>query len=53
MDVDGADPDPEASAGAGVDGAVVLVVAFPSPEVALGGCKGFTHVVSCVDALKK
>jgi hypothetical protein len=51
VDVDGADPDPGASAGADVDGAVV--VAFPSPEVAPAGCKGLTHVVSWVDELWK
>lgn len=51
MDVDGADPDPDAGVDGG--GAVVVVVAFPSPEAALGGCKGFTQVVSWVDELKK
>lgn len=52
MDVDGADPDPDA--GAGVDGdAAVVEVASPSPEAALGGCKGLTQVVSWVDELKK
>jgi hypothetical protein len=51
VDVDGADPDPDAGVDGG--GAVVVVVAFPSPEAALGGCKGFTQVVSWVDELKK
>jgi hypothetical protein len=50
VDVDGADPDPDA----GVDGGgAVVEVALPSPEAALGGCKGFTQVVSWVDELKK
>lgn len=51
MDVDGADPDP--GAGVDIDGAVVEEVASLSPEAALGGCKGFTQVVSWVDELKK
>jgi hypothetical protein len=50
VDVDGADPG--AGAGVDVDGAVVEV-ASASPDAALGGCKGFTQVVSWVDELKK
>jgi hypothetical protein len=30
---------------------MVVEVVSPSPELALGGCKGFTHVVSWVDEL--
>lgn len=52
MDVDGADPDPDPDAGADEDG-VMVEVASPSPEAALGGCNGFTQVVSWVDELKK
>ena len=49
VDVDGTDPDPDAGVGVGADGDVAeVVVALLSPEVALGGCKGFTHVVSWV-----
>jgi hypothetical protein len=46
VDGDGADPDPDAGVGADGDGPVVVEVALLSPEVALGGCKGFTHVAS-------
>jgi len=54
VDVDGADPDPDPDpeGGADEDGAVVEVVpTSPSPEAALGSCKGFTQVVSLVDEL--